>query len=142
MGHSMIRLASEQDLKDIKRIANQNREFIGFVMKVALMEAIQKKSLFVFEDVSGVVGFVHYHPRKDGWHTIHELAVSKQLQAKGVGQQLFNTVPLPIRLKTTEDNVNALKFYAKNGMNIVGVENGKKRKLTVLEKTNGAIKYE
>ena len=37
----MIRLASEQDLTDIKRIANQNREFIGFVMKVALMAARQ-----------------------------------------------------------------------------------------------------
>lgn len=138
----MIRLASEHDLTDIKRIANQNREFIGFVMKVALMEAIQKKSLLVFEDQSGVVGFVHYHPRKDGWHTIHELAVTKNLHSKGIGQQLFNSVPLPIRLKTTEDNVKALDFYAKNGMTIVGEENGKKRKLTVLEKTNGAIKYE
>lgn len=130
----MIRLASEHDLTDIKRIANQNREFIGFVMKVALMEAIQKKSLLVFEDLSGVVGFVHYHPRKDGWHTIHELAVTKNLHSKGIGQQLFNSVPLPIRLKTTEDNVKALDFYAKNGMTIVGEENGKKRKLTVLEK--------
>lgn len=132
----MIRLATEHDLNDIKRIANQNREFIGFVMKVALMEAIQKKSLLVFENLSGVVGFVHYHPRKDGWHTIHELAVSKQCQSKGIGQQLFDFVPLPIRLKTTEDNIKALKFYAKNGMDIVRVENGKKRKLTVLEKSN------
>lgn len=138
----MIRLATEHDLTDIKRIANQNREFIGFVMKVALMESIQKKSLLVFEDLSGVVGFVHYHPRKDGWHTVHELAVSKNLHSKGVGQQLFDSVPLPIRLKTTEDNLKALRFYAKNGMTIVGIENGKKRKLTVLEKHTGAIKDE
>lgn len=132
----MIRLASEDDLIDIKRIANQNREFIGFVMKVALMEAIQKKSLLVFDNSTGVVGFVHYHPRKDGWHTVHELAVSKNIQGHGIGQQLLDSVPLPIRLKTTEDNVTALKFYAKNGMTIVGIEKGKKRKLTVLEKTN------
>lgn len=138
----MIRLATEHDLTDIKRIANQNREFIGFVMKVALMDSIQKKSLLVFEDLSGVVGFVHYHPRKDGWHTVHELAVTKSLHSKGVGQQLFNSVPLPIRLKTTEDNVKALNFYAKNGMTIVGIEKGKKRKLTVLEKYTGEIKYE
>lgn len=130
----MIRLATDHDLTDIKRIANQNREFIGFVMKIALIEAIKKRSLLVFEDLSGVIGFVHYHPRKDGWHTIHEIAVSKQLQSKGVGQQLFDSVPLPIRLKTTEDNIKALGFYVKNGMKIVGIENGKKRKLTVLEK--------
>lgn len=130
----MIRLATDHDLTDIKRIANQNREFIGFVMKIALIEAIKKRSLLVFEDLSGVIGFVHYHPRKDGWHTIHEIAVSKQLQSKGVGQQLFDSVPLPIRLKTTEDNIKALGFYVKNGMKIVVIENGKKRKLTVLEK--------
>ena len=129
----MIRLATDHDLTDIKRIANQNREFIGFVMKIALIEAIKKRSLLVFEDLSGVIGFVHYHPRKDGWHTIHEIAVSKQLQSKGVGQQLFDSVPLPIRLKTTEDNIKALGFYVKNGMKIVSIENGKKRKLTVLE---------
>lgn len=138
----MIRLASEHDLTDIKRIANQNREFIGFVMKVALMEAIQKKSLLVFETSTGVIGFIHYHPRKDGWHTVHELAVSKSIQGQGVGQQLFDSVPLPIRLKTTEDNTNALKFYAKNGMKIVGIEKGKKRKLTVLEKTSGTNQKE
>lgn len=132
----MIRLATEDDLIEIKRIANQNREFIGFVMKVALLEAIQKKSLLVFEKNAQVIGFVHYHPRKDGWHTIHELAVDKRAQHVGVGQQLFDVVPLPIRLKTTEDNSVALKFYAKNGMNIVGIENGKKRKLTILEKSN------
>lgn len=130
----MIRLATDHDLTDIKRIANQNREFIGFVMKIALIEAIKKRSLLVFEDLSGVIGFVHYHPRKDRWHTIHEIAVSKQLQSKGVGQQLFDSVPLPIRLKTTEDNIKALGFYVKNGMKIVSIENGKKRKLTVLEK--------
>ena len=130
----MIRLATDHDLTDIKRNANQNREFIGFVMKIALIEAIKKRSLLVFEELSGVIGFVHYHPRKDGWHTIHEIAVSKQLQSKGVGQQLFDSVPLPIRLKTTEDNIKALGFYVKNGMKIVGIENGKKRKLTVLEK--------
>lgn len=132
----MIRLATELDLVDIKRIANQNREFIGFVMKVSLMEAIQKKSLFVFVEESSVIGFVHYHPRKDGWHTIHELAVDKRFHHIGIGQQLFDSVPLPIRLKTTVDNKIALNFYAKNGMSIIGIENGKKRKLTILEKNN------
>jgi len=132
----MIRLAVEHDLNEIKRIANQNRTFIGFVMKVALMESIQKKSLWVFEKDSLVVGFVHYHPRKDDWQTVHELAVAKNVQHLGIGQQLFDIVPLPIRLKTTEDNETALKFYAKNGMHIVGMQNGKKRKLTILEKTD------
>ncbi len=131
----MIRLASIDDLKVIKKIANQNRNFIGFVMNVSLIESIQKKSLFVFENTHGVVGFVHYHPRKDGWNTLHEIAVMKEFHSNGIGQSLFELVPLPIRLKTTEDNYVALSFYNKNKMSIIRTELGKKRKLIVLEKT-------
>lgn len=130
----MIRLATTEDLTVIKQIANQNREFIGFLMKVALIESISKKSLFVFEENNVVLGFVHYHSRKDGWNTLHEIAVSKNFHSKGVGQQLFNIVPLPMRLKTTVDNVKALSFYSKNNMNIIRKEIGKKRELIVLEK--------
>lgn len=130
----MIRLALESDFDVIKKIANQNRDFIGFVMKVALKEAISKRSLYVYEDNSTVIGFVHYHPRKDGWHTIHEIAVAKESQKQGVGKKLFDIVPMPIRLKTTVDNKNAIIFYEKKGMSLVNIEDGKKRKLCVFEK--------
>lgn len=130
----MIRLANSGDFKEIKRIANQNREFIGFVMNVALEESVKNKSLLVIENYSEVVGFVHYHPRKDGWNTIHEIAIDKNYHGMGFGQQLFDEVPLPIRLKTTKDNVNAISFYEKNGMKMVRVEQGKKRELLVFEK--------
>lgn len=130
----MIRLAVVDDLVIIKKIANQNRDFIGFVMKVALIEAISKKSLFVFDSVDGVLGFIHYHPRKDGWNTVHELAVMREHQGKGIGQALFDIVPLPMRLKTTVDNATAIAFYAKNNMLHVRNEQGKKRSLVVFEK--------
>lgn len=131
---SIIRLAIESDFDSIKKIANQNREFIGFVMKVALKEALSKKSLYVYEKESVVIGFVHYHPRKDGWNTIHEIAVAKDFQRQGIGENLFDIVPFPIRLKTTIDNKNAIKFYEKKLMKLVNIENGKKRKLCVFEK--------
>ena len=130
----MIRLALESDFDVIKKIANQNRDFVGFVMKVALKEALLKRSLYVYEVNSAVIGFVHYHPRKDGWHTIHEIAVAKEYQGKGVGKKLFDIVPLPIRLKTTVDNKNAIEFYGKKEMVLVNIEDGKKRKLCVFEK--------
>jgi GNAT superfamily N-acetyltransferase len=131
----MIRLAVVDDLDIIKKIANQNRDFIGFVMKVALIEAISKKSLLVFDSVDGVLGFIHYHPRQDGWHTVHELAVMREHQGKGIGKALFDTVPLPIRLKTTVDNSKAIEFYTKNDMLHVRNEKGKKRELVVFEKS-------
>ena len=130
----MIREAKEEDLKRIKQIANQNREHIGFVMNVALRESIKNNSLFVYEKNNIVLGFVHFHKRKDGWNTLHELVVDKQFQHQGIGQTLFNIVPTPIRLKTTLDNTNARNFYSKNGMGEVGVEQGKKRELVIYEK--------
>lgn len=129
----VIRLATVDDLKTIKKIANQNREFIGFVMNVALAESIKNKSLNVVEIDNMVIGFVHFHARKDSWHTLHELAIFKEYQHSGLGQLLFDTVPHPIRLKTTQDNESAINFYQKNGMAHVRTEQGKKRELMVFE---------
>ena len=132
----MIRLAKDEDLDRIKQIANQNREYIGFVMKVALRESIKKKSLFVYEKENKILGFVHFHKRLDGWTTLHELVVDKNYQKIGIGKELYNCVSLPIRLKTTEDNQNAINFYKKNGMKEVKIEEGKLRKLIIFEKNN------
>lgn len=130
----MIRLATENDLVRIKQIANQNREFVGFVMNVALKESIKKSSLLVYEQDEQILGFVHFHKRLDGWTTLHELAVDKNYQGQGIGKELYVCVPIPMRLKTTIDNVHAQKFYELNGMENVRTEQGKKRELLVFEK--------
>lgn len=132
----MIRLAKEDDLDRIKQIANQNREFIGFVMKVVLKESIKNNSLFVYEKDNNIVGFVHFYKRLDGWNTLHELVVDKNYQKCGIGKELYLSVPLPIRLKTTIDNINAIKFYENLGMKKIKIEEGKKRKLVVFEIVN------
>lgn len=73
------------------------------------------------------------------WHTIHEIAVAKEFQKQGVGRKLFDIVPMPVRLKTTADNKNAINFYEKKGMLLVNIEDGKKRKLCVFEKNDEKI---
>lgn len=133
----MIRRAEENDLDRIKQIANQNREFIGFVMKVALKEAIKNDSLFVYEDNNKILGFVHFHKRRDGWNTLHELVVDKHYHKQGIGKALFSCVPTPIRLKTTVDNFHAMAFYTFNGMTHIRNEEGKKRSLAVFESLVG-----
>lgn len=135
-----IRLATIEDLKSIKRIANQNREFIGFVMNVALKESIDKKSLFVaeceeLENKGEVIGFVHYHARRDGWHTLHEIGIDKKFQKRRIGSLLLGIVPAPTRLKTTTDNLNAIRFYIRHGFGKARLEAGKKRELLVFEKS-------
>ena len=111
-------------------------------MNIVLKESIKNDSLYVYEQENLIVGFVHYHKRLDGWHTLHELAIDKNYQYKGIGQKLFDVVPTPIRLKTTEDNKVACLFYEKNGMNFIKKELGKKRELLVFEKLQHENKNE
>lgn len=135
----MIRLGTEQDLKAIKRIANQNREFIGFVMNVALKEAIKHDTLHVYEHEGQIIGFMHCHKRKDGWTTLHEIGIDKAFQKQGIGQQLLKQLDGSIRLKTTIDNIQAIRFYLNNGYDLVRTEQGKKRELLVFERQSQAV---
>lgn len=130
----MIRLAIPEDLSVISKIARQNREFIGFVMQVALLEAIKKDSLYVYEKDQQVIGFVHFHKRLDGWTTLHEIAVAKEFHHQGIGKQLLEIPTAPVRLKTTIDNQNAIAFYEKYGFSLTGKQQGKKRELLIFEK--------
>jgi hypothetical protein len=42
---------------------------------VALIDAIKHDELLVAESDNIIVGFVHFHKRRDGWNTIHEIGV-------------------------------------------------------------------
>lgn len=130
----MLRQAKEEDLKFIKNIVNQNREFFGFVMNVALLESIKNNSLYVFEKDNEISGFINYHLRKDGWTTIYEIAVGKDFHNQGIGKKLLSLLKDPIRLKTTADNINAISFYKKQGFSLIKKEQGRKRELLVFEK--------
>jgi ribosomal protein S18 acetylase RimI-like enzyme len=131
--HSTItyRLGNESDLQDIKKITNQYRSELGFVMNVALKDAINKDELLVAEFQGEVIGFVDFHKRRDGWNTIREIAVRKDFKQKGVGKKLFNMVPKPRRLKCTVDNQYSNDFYKSQGMKLISVEPGRKRQLNV-----------
>ncbi len=125
------RLGKESDLKDIKKITNQLRDELGFVMNVALIDAMKYDELMVAESDGVVIGFVHFHERRDGWNTIHEIGVRKDFQSMGIGKALFEMVPKPRRLKTTQDNIKSNEFYKRRGMNMTGTEKGRKREINV-----------
>lgn len=136
----VYRLGKETDLKDIKRITGQLRNELGFVMNVALIDAIKHDELIVAESDGVVIGFVHYHKRRDGWNTIHEIGVRKDFQSMGIGKELFEMVPKPRRLKTTKDNIKANDFYKMRGMDMIGTEKGRKRELNVWADMNESNK--
>jgi len=75
-----------------------------------------------------VVGFCNYHKRRDGWHTIYELAVHRDWIGGRIGAGLLAAIPRPRQLKTTTDNVRAIGFYSQY-LTMTGIEAGRKREL-------------
>jgi GNAT superfamily N-acetyltransferase len=129
-----IRHASLEDIPAIKRIAYQYRQELGFVNRAALGEAVTRRELYVCELPDGAIaGFVRWHARRDGWHTIYEIAVDKDHAGRGIGRALLYAVPTPIRLKCTVDNEAGNRFYAGAGLVLAATEPGRKRALNVWE---------
>lgn len=132
-----IRFAVENDLTGIKKIASQHSKQLGYVMLPALRESIQRRNLVVAESDGNIAGFVNYRACQDGWQTVYEIAVDRTRHGEHIGAGLLATVPLPVRLKCTVDNA-ANDFYAAQGFECVGIENGRVRRLNVWHKTKPA----
>lgn len=130
---ALIRYATEADLPQIKAVANQYKQELGYVMLRALRKSIEKLSLFVAEMRGQVVGFVNYWPRLDGWHTIYEIAVHRECRGQGIGKALLLAVPKPTRLKVTTENHAAIDFYQSQAFEMIRTEAGRKRELHVME---------
>lgn len=133
-----IRLATNEDIDLISKIANKNSKELGFVMKVALRESVLRESLIVCEYYDEVVGFCHFRKRKDGITIIYELCIKKEFRGKGLGKMLIDFLPTPIILKCPIDNLSN-KFYEHNNFILLRTEKGKKRELNVWKKEKDII---
>ena len=129
----MIRYGTQADFPAIKRIANQFSDELGFVRTNSLARGVDLHELFVAERDGRDVGFVNWQARRDGWNTVYELGVLRDFHGQGIGRALLYAVPCPIRLKVTEDNAQANRFYLSAGMRLTSVEKGRKRVLNVYE---------
>jgi hypothetical protein len=76
----------------------------------------------------GASGFLRYHRRRDGWHTVYEVVS----EAPGMGRALLEAVPRPVRLKCPEGQP-ANGFYRHLGGAPVRVDPGRRRRLVVWE---------
>ena len=128
----MVRLAQISDIDAVSKLASKNNKFLGFVMKVSLQEAIQRKELIVYDN-GEILGFCNFHFNKTGYITIYEICTDQNARGKGIGKALFQYCQkrAPIQLKVTIDNTDAHKFYDKMGGFIARKEQGKKRELLV-----------
>lgn len=119
-----VRPAVEDDYDQIKRIANQHRNFLPFVMRIAIAESIKEGGFFVAHIGDSIIGFINFHRRMDGVTTLHEIGVEKGHRQLGVGKALMSVMDRPILLKVTQDNP-ANDFYKRLGFRLVGTQEGK-----------------
>jgi len=135
-----VRKACAEDLDAVKALADANKSALGFVLRPALAAGIQRGWLLVAEQAGQVIGFIHYRHRQDSRTTLHEICVDETWRGNGVGRLLVQALAaesealgkLCIRLKSPAD-LPANEFYRQMGFTLVGVEQGKRRRLNVWE---------
>ncbi|NLE46404.1 MAG: GNAT family N-acetyltransferase [Chloroflexi bacterium] len=137
---SIVRKAVLDDLDTIKAIADAHRDELGFVIRRALQESIERGELSVAIDGDRLAGFVEYRHRRDQQTTLYHIAVVEQWRQRGIGRLLVEAVRRDalangknvIRLKCPE-SLPANEFYTRLGWQKIAVESGKRRRLVVWE---------
>jgi len=136
----LVRKARAEDLDAIKVLTDANKSSLGFVLRPALADGIQRGWLLVVEQAGQVIGFVHYRHRRDSRTTLYEICVDEAWRGNGVGRSLVQALAAEsealgkvcIRLKAPAD-LPANEFYRQTGFTLVNVQEGKRRQLNVWE---------
>ena len=133
-----VRKATHDDLDAIKRLADEHREALGFVLRTALAKSIERGEIFVAENSNRIVGFVEYHHRRDEQTTLYHIAVQHNHRRTSIGRLLVQALLSEasqrekrlIQLKCPMD-LEANKFYKRLGFSQLGIQNGRKRDLVI-----------
>jgi len=113
----MIRKATLADKESITKIWRKDSAFLGAIYMGALKERIEKQMVHIYEQDGQIIGFLEYRKRRDGVSVIYHICVLAEYRKQGIGKALINSLSLPMRLKVTGDNENAIRFYEHFGFN-------------------------
>ncbi len=122
-----------------KRIADSNRDAVGFLMTVVFSEAVAHGRLLVAEVNDAVVGFVRFNHRVRGTETaLYDLCVDQDMRYCGVGRALIDGLVEECRgsnrasiMLRCPDGLPANDFYRKLNFQLCGCEQGRRRELRV-----------
>jgi GNAT superfamily N-acetyltransferase len=134
-----VRKARAEDLTAAKKLAAENADALGFVLRSALAKAIAEDRMVVAEAGGRLIGFQeYYHRKRDGQTTLYHKCVSLPFRRRGVGTALVNTVVDESRregrqflLLKCPQGLPSNKFHESYGFRLVAVEGGRRRKLNV-----------
>lgn len=134
----IVREALAADISSVKRLFDQHRVELGFVLRPTLEKAVEAREVFVAVAKDQILGAVHFHHRRDKQTTLYHIAVSNSKHRKGIGTALIKALgevcvvreQTHILLKCPAD-LAANQFYARLGFQRERTESGKRRALHV-----------
>ena len=89
----IIRKANESDIDQIKDLADQEKNAIGFVNRSAIIDGINQGYVFVAQISNEIIGFQQYYHRKNDLQTtLYRKAVVTEWRFKGIGTRLVDAV--------------------------------------------------
>lgn len=135
----MIRRADLNDLDTIKRLADEHKRELGFIVRSALSYSILKGEMFVaISSDNTLCGFVQFRHRKDAQTTLYNIVVAESARNQSFGCQLIEEL-IADATRNRQDTVllkcpidlPANDFYRKCGFTLKQTEPGKSRPLNV-----------
>lgn len=136
---SSIEFISKIHVSDAKKVADANRDALGFITSGKFQEAVEQNRGLVFIENDEVIGFVLYRHRKyDNQTTLSDICVDERYRGKSIGRMLVEALIEDCQEKSREFiqlkcpiDLPANKFYSNLGFKLHDTENGKKRQLNV-----------
>lgn len=141
----MVSDAEPEHIDGAKQLADANRPIFGFLTRGAFHAALQERCLIIALRNNNVVGFLRYHHRKrDRQTTLYDICVAKEARGEGIGQQMLSLLIERCHALNRETVVlkcpvqlDANKFYARNGFICAETLIGKHQRINVWRKTAG-----
>ena len=131
-----VRIAIDKDVDSIKRIADANRPSLGFSPRPVFTQSIKHEELIVADDSAAVMGFCHFHVRRDHVAKIYQICVADEYRRLGIGTTIVEfLVQTATARRATQvsllcpENLTANDFYSSIGFVDTGFQEGKKRRL-------------
>ena len=134
----LIRKATEDDLNSVKTLADAHRRELGFIRRPTLVEATRREEIIVALHSERLVGFVHYHHRRDEQTTLYDIVVTPDYRRTGLGRDLVHALMLESRAQKKQfivlkcpEELAANAFYERIGFERWQEDPGKRRRLIV-----------
>jgi GNAT superfamily N-acetyltransferase len=133
--------ASVHQAAGAMQLVRQAKEVFPFLPRLVYEKAVTSGELLLCSNSSGLVGCLHFHHRRDGITTVHEIVVTPSEQGRGAGRALLDALEEDarargqkrLRLKCPVDQP-ANGFYARVGFQRVGLEAGRQRHVAIWER--------